>query len=87
MAASPLDRPFARTAPSGTRHNRLPLFLAVNIAGAAFLQRVEQTRELRAAARAESIEKVRKALAGAGITFLPDDGKGGVGVRGRLRAK
>ncbi len=45
---------------------------------------VEQTRE---AASAESIEKVRKALAGAGITFLPDDGKSGVGVRGRLKAK
>jgi hypothetical protein len=30
---------------------------------------------------------MRKALAGAGITFLPADGKGGVGVRGKIKGK
>jgi hypothetical protein len=48
---------------------------------------VEQTRDYREAARAASIEAVCKALVAAGITLLPDDGKAGVGVRGRLKTK
>lgn len=38
----------------------------------------------RASARKESIEAIRQALIRAGITLLPDDGKG-VGVRGKPR--
>jgi hypothetical protein len=48
---------------------------------------VEQTRDYREAARAASIEAVCKALVAAGVTFLSDDGKAGVGVRGRIKAK
>jgi transcriptional regulator with XRE-family HTH domain len=44
---------------------------------------IEQTRDHRAAARAASVEALRKALVAAGATFLPDDGKSGVGVRGK----
>jgi transcriptional regulator with XRE-family HTH domain len=46
---------------------------------------IDQTREHRAAARAASVEAIRKALVGAGLTFLPDDGKAGIGVRGKRR--
>jgi len=45
---------------------------------------IDQTRQHRAAARAESIEAIRKALVAAGVTLLSDDGKGGVGVRGKI---
>jgi hypothetical protein len=44
-------------------------------------------RDYREAARAASIEAVCNALVAAGITFLPDDGKAGVGVRGKSKAK
>lgn len=41
---------------------------------------IEQTLEHRTAARAGSIEAVRKALEAAGVTFARDDGRG-VGIR------
>lgn len=44
-----------------------------------------KTRGYRQEARAGSVEKVARALMKAGITFLPDDGKG-VGVRGRIKS-
>jgi hypothetical protein len=44
-----------------------------------------ETRDYRQDARAESMEKVARALSKAGITFLPDDGKG-VGIRGRIKS-
>jgi transcriptional regulator with XRE-family HTH domain len=47
---------------------------------------VETTREYRASARAESLEKIAKALSKAGVTFLPDDGKG-QGVRWRNKSR
>ena len=40
--------------------------------------------EWRELARGQSIQAIREALIRAGITFLPDDGKG-VGVRGKAR--
>ena len=43
-----------------------------------------KTREYRQEARATSVEKIARALVKAGITFLPDDGKG-VGIRGRTK--
>jgi hypothetical protein len=43
---------------------------------------LETTRDYRESARAESLGKVAKALIVAGITFLPDDGKRGPGIRG-----
>ena len=46
---------------------------------------IAQTLAGRQALRGESLERVRKAMTKAGITFLPDDGKAGVGVRGRIR--
>jgi hypothetical protein len=46
---------------------------------------IAQTLAGRHALRAESLERVRKAMTKAGITFLPDDGKAGVGVRGRIK--
>lgn len=45
---------------------------------------VEQTREVREAARAASVEAIRKAITSAGVTLLSDDGKSGAGVRGKL---
>jgi hypothetical protein len=45
---------------------------------------IAQTLAGRRALRGESLEHVRKAMTKAGITFLPDDGKAGVGVRGRI---
>ncbi len=47
---------------------------------------VEQTREHRAAARAESVEAIRKALTAGGVTFLPDDGKG-AGIRCKVKTR
>jgi len=47
---------------------------------------IEQTREHRAAARAASVEAIRKALTAAGVTFLPDDGKG-AGIRCKIKTK
>jgi transcriptional regulator with XRE-family HTH domain len=46
---------------------------------------IKEALEHRKAERATSLEKVRKALVAAGITFLPDDGKAGLGVRGRVK--
>lgn len=46
---------------------------------------LETTRDYREGARAASIAKLAKALTGAGITFLSDDGKHGPGVRGRTK--
>jgi DNA-binding XRE family transcriptional regulator len=48
---------------------------------------IRETREHRAAERAVTVDRVRAALVAAGITFLQDDGKGGVGVRGKHKAK
>jgi transcriptional regulator with XRE-family HTH domain len=42
---------------------------------------IAQTLEHRARARATTLEAIRKALADAGVTFLPDDGKSGPGIR------
>jgi hypothetical protein len=47
---------------------------------------MDHTREPRAAARAASLEAVRKALVAGGATFLPDDGKG-AGARGKPKEK
>jgi hypothetical protein len=38
-------------------------------------------------ARAESLGKIAKALAAAGVTFLPDDGKRGPGIRGKTKGR
>jgi transcriptional regulator with XRE-family HTH domain len=46
---------------------------------------LEATAEYRGSARAASLEAIRKALTASGVTFLPDDGKHGPGIR--LRAK
>ena len=43
---------------------------------------VRDDLDWRALARGQSIQAIRKTLIGAGITFLPDDGKG-IGVRGK----
>lgn len=43
------------------------------------------TREHREGERAESLAKITAALEGAGVTFLPDDGKHGPGIRGRTK--
>ena len=48
---------------------------------------VEATREYREQALAASLAKIGDALTGAGITFLPDDGKHGPGVRARPKRK
>ena len=45
---------------------------------------IAQTLAGREALRAESLRRVRKALTKAGVTFLPDDGKAGAGIRGRI---
>jgi hypothetical protein len=45
---------------------------------------VRDDLDWRAAARSESIQAIRQTLILAGITFLPDDGKG-AGVRGKER--
>jgi transcriptional regulator with XRE-family HTH domain len=45
---------------------------------------VSDDLDWRASARGESIEAIRKALIQAGITLLPNDGKG-VGIRGKTR--
>jgi hypothetical protein len=45
---------------------------------------VRDDLDWRASARGESIQAIRKTLIRAGITLLPDDGKG-VGVRGKAR--
>ncbi len=45
---------------------------------------VRDDLDWRASARGESIQAIRETLIRAGITFLPDDGKG-VGVRGKAR--
>ena len=45
---------------------------------------IEQTLEHRVAARAVSIDAVRKAFVAAGVTFLGDDGRG-VGVRVKMK--
>jgi ribosome-binding protein aMBF1 (putative translation factor) len=46
---------------------------------------IEYTREHRQSARAISIERVRRALVAAGVTFLSDDGRLGSGVRGKSK--
>jgi transcriptional regulator with XRE-family HTH domain len=46
---------------------------------------IAQTLASRTEARAEAVERVRKALAGAGITFLADDGSG-AGIRWKPKA-
>jgi hypothetical protein len=48
---------------------------------------VETTREYRAGARAESLGKITAAFVKAGVTFLPDDGKLGPGIRVKPKAK
>jgi hypothetical protein len=49
---------------------------------------LESTLSYRVGARAESLGKIAKALGSARVTFLPDDGKQGSGIRGRaLKAK
>jgi len=45
---------------------------------------VRDDLDWRASARGQSILAIRETLIGAGITLLPDDGKG-VGVRGKTR--
>jgi hypothetical protein len=45
---------------------------------------VRDDLDWRASARGESIQAIRETLIRAGITLLPDDGKG-VGVRGKAR--
>jgi hypothetical protein len=60
--------------------------------GISTVQRIEEADDpavrddldWRASARGESIQAIREALIGAGITLLPDDGKG-AGVRGKAR--
>lgn len=47
---------------------------------------LETTRDYRAGARAESLGKIGKALARAGVTILPDDGSG-AGIRCRPKGK
>jgi transcriptional regulator with XRE-family HTH domain len=47
---------------------------------------VRDDLEWRAAARSTVIEAVRHALVDAGITFLPDDGRG-VGIRGEAKGQ
>jgi transcriptional regulator with XRE-family HTH domain len=42
------------------------------------------TRDYRAGARAETLGKIATAFSRAGVTFLPDDGKG-PGIRGRAK--
>jgi hypothetical protein len=42
---------------------------------------IAQTLEHRARARATTLDAIRKAFADAGVTFLPDDGKSGPGIR------
>ena len=46
---------------------------------------IAQTLAGRQALRAASLDSVRKAFTKAGVTFLPDDGKAGVGVRGKIK--
>ena len=45
----------------------------------------EQTLAHRTKQRAAVVEAIRKALTAAGITFLPDDGKAGPGIRGKVK--
>jgi DNA-binding XRE family transcriptional regulator len=47
---------------------------------------VSQTRKYREAARAASVEAIRVAMNGAGVTFLTDDGHG-AGVRCQLKGR
>jgi transcriptional regulator with XRE-family HTH domain len=42
---------------------------------------IAQTLEHRASARATTLEAIRKVFAEAGVTFLPDDGESGPGIR------
>ena len=42
---------------------------------------IAQTLEHRASARANTLEAIRKAFVDAGVTFWPDDGQSGPGVR------
>ncbi|RXH41309.1 transcriptional regulator [Bradyrhizobium zhanjiangense] len=46
--------------------------------------RIESNLQWRSAARDEAIEKIKRALSEAGITFLPATAQG-VGIRGMLR--
>ena len=48
---------------------------------------VHDDLEWRADARTGSVEAIRKALVAAGITFLPDDGKAGVGLRCKAKGR
>jgi transcriptional regulator with XRE-family HTH domain len=58
---------------------------------AATVQAIETTpddapadkHKIRAAARAASVEKITAKLTAAGVSFLPDDGKAGPGLRYR----
>jgi transcriptional regulator with XRE-family HTH domain len=45
---------------------------------------LDTTRDYRASARKESLDKIASTLIAAGITFLPDNGKG-AGLRGKRR--
>ncbi|WP_246510189.1 transcriptional regulator [Bradyrhizobium glycinis] len=47
--------------------------------------RIESSLQWRSAARDEAIEKIGRALSGAGITFLPPNAQG-AGIRGSLPA-
>jgi transcriptional regulator with XRE-family HTH domain len=47
---------------------------------------LEATAEYRGSARTASLDAIRKALTASGVTFLPDDGKHGPGIRFRARA-
>jgi transcriptional regulator with XRE-family HTH domain len=47
---------------------------------------LEATAEYRGSARAASLDAIRRALTGAGVTFLADDGKHGPGIRFRAKA-
>jgi len=42
---------------------------------------IETTRDYRADSRAESLRRICQALTNAGVTFLPDDGSTGEGLR------
>ena len=48
---------------------------------------IAQTKARREAVRPDSVEAIRKTLVAAGIIFLPDDGKQGAGIRGKIKRR
>jgi hypothetical protein len=45
------------------------------------------TLEHRVSARATAVEAIRDALESAGVTFLPDDGRAGPGLRVKIKSR